>query len=129
MRDQDNTEPATIRIDYDAVVSSDDMPHIERTRADGTPWRTPDGWGYQEIVAVIIEAKNDKIINIETPFEFPRGPDDRPKCDCTVIKDTQEITDDRVELITQFEPDGSPNRTEGETSTEQFSLDDALDKI
>jgi hypothetical protein len=32
-------------------------------------------------------------------------------------------------LITQFEPDGSPNRTEGETSTEQFSLDDALDKI
>ncbi|ERG97052.1 hypothetical protein [Haloquadratum walsbyi] len=129
MTKQDDTERATIRIDYDAVVSSDDMPHIERTRADGTPWRTPDGWSYQEIVAVIIEAKNSEIINIEAPFEFPRGPDDRPKCDCIVIDGTQEIDDERVELITQFEPDGSPSRTEGDTTTEQFSLDDALDKI
>lgn len=124
-----DTEQRELRVDYDSIVTSDDMPHMDRTRADGTPLTLPDGWKATDIVALIVECLNDSIVEVTPQFEPTDGPDDRPCWDATVIADTELTADDRVELVELYKPGMNTERETGEVTTEPFSIEDALGNI
>ncbi len=63
-----DTEAVELRVDFDGFVCSDEMPYRERTRADGAPWRRPDGWHDTELVAVVVEALCEGVLNVAVPF-------------------------------------------------------------
>lgn len=130
-QDTGNTEKAELRVNFDAYVCSDDMPHTERTRAGGEPWRRPDGWHHSEVVAAIIECVHQNIVTVDPDFEVVDGSEGWVRFDATVIDNTGSVDDARIEIVTRFTPDGSPDHegNDGETTTEQFSLDDALDNL
>jgi hypothetical protein len=47
----------------------------------------------------------------------------------TVTAGTEQIDDERIDRVMRQAPDGPPTRHEGETSTEEFDLDDAPSNI
>lgn len=127
----DSTKQTELRVNFDAYVCSDDMPHTERTRAGGEPWRRPDGWHHSEVVAAIIEAVHDEIVAVDPDFDLV---DDRVgwvTFDTVVVDGIDSVDDNRIELVTRYTPDGAPDHkgNDGESTTEQFSLDDALDNL
>lgn len=126
----DAADAATVelRVDFDALVTSPLMPHRERTRADGTPWRRPTGWHHAEVVAVVVEALFEPVLAVETPFE-PLGRDGWVRYEATVRPGTDALDDERVAVVDRYTPEGDPDRTGGETTTADFDVDDALDRL
>lgn len=117
-----------LRVEFEAFVRSDNMPYRDRTRAGGVPWERPDGWHYTELVAVVIEATHDDVVDVSVPFES-LDEDGLVKYDATVRGGTEELDDDRVDVLTRYTPDGEPTRETFDTSTEEFDIDDALENL
>ena len=76
----------------------------------------------------MIEAMIDGVHNVETPLQRSNAVD-AYEFDATVTAGTEQIDDERIDRVTRQTPDGPPTRQEGETSTEEFDLDDALSNI
>jgi|APHM01.1.fsa_nt_gi hypothetical protein len=118
----------TLRVDYAALATDPNLPGAEHTRADGTPITLPDGWNLSECVAVMIEAMVEEVHDVETPLQRSDAAD-AYEFEATVTAGTEQIDDERIDRVTRHAPDGPPTRHEGETSTEEFDLDDALSNL
>ena len=125
---KDKTSRVRIRVDYSELATDPNLPGAGHTRADGTPITLPEGWNLSECVAVMIEAMIDEVHNVETPLQRSNAVD-AYEFDATVTAGTEQIDDERIDRVTRQTPDGPPTRHEGETSTEEFDLDDALSNI
>ncbi len=125
---EDETSHVTLRVDYSALATDPNLPGAERTRADGTPVTLPEGWNLSECIAVMIEAVVDEVHNVEMPLQRSDAVD-AYEFEATVTAGTEQIDDERIVRVTRQAPDGPPTRHEGETSTEEFDLDDALSNI
>lgn len=123
-----DTESVDLHVDFAAILQSDDVPHRDRTRANGLPWRPPTGWHHAEVVAVVVEALFTEVVEVETPFEMLRA-DGMVKYRATVRADTESLPDDRVRVVDRPDTDGPPSRREFDSSTETFDVEDALDNL
>jgi hypothetical protein len=123
-----DTESVDLHVDFAAILQSDDVPHRDRTRANGLPWRPPAGWHHAEVVAVVTEALFTEVVEVETPFEVLRA-DGMVKYRATVRADTESLPDDRVRVVDRPDTDGPPSRREFDSSTETFDVGDALDNL
>lgn len=121
-------DTARLRVDYSALASDPNLPGADRTRANGTPVTLPEGWNLSECVAVMIEAMVDQVHTVETPLQRADAVD-AYEFEATVAEGTAQIDDERISLVTRHVPEGSPTRHEGETTTEEFDLDDALGNL
>ena len=88
----------------------------------------PEGWNLSECVAVLLEATHERIHRVETPLRRADAVDGY-EFEATVTAGTERVDDDRVSVVTRHTPEGSPTRHEGEETTEEFDLDDALGNL